>query len=335
MIDRITEQDTPSSSDFTTNSLRVNPQKKITAKLRFFFEGLPKLDEKGDNVKVLGLDTFLSSGEVLRFLQLSLINTPPSISEIIRKLESIRDARPWIPSVINRIQQAPNQIQVNLIRAVTNTGLKPKMAMYSFRNNNWHVELFESHLNGVENVIYKDWSNTFFTKSGIVEHTNGVYRINEDKKNELKSKFNALKNMDNSDSTVDHIMELLSQIGITVSRKTIDKIRQEGFKYNYKKMTWQELFTEKGGLFRIIADELGKYNINSINNSETIITKNTVFKALAKEDANYSLKYNSLNFRDNGKSFFGLITPKYITDRALSLVNPNVFAVLPVCLSMF
>lgn len=318
------DTDTPTQSDFTTNSLRVNPDLKIVPELRLLFEGIRKRNPTNPNEFALthfGLDEYVNSGEILRYLQLSLINTPASFAEIINRLEGMKDARTWIPDVINKLNAASQQNKNRFIRAVTNTGLKPKFSMFNFTNGRWNVTLYDSHLNGVENVIYKDWSNTFFIKSGIISYNGNSYVLNQEKKKSILDTFRSLKDLDVSDASIKKIDDALQSVGIELSQKTLEKLKNEGLRSNYRLMKWKQLFTEKAGLFRIIIDELDDYSIDDVNKAETLITKNTIFKALAKEESNFSTRFNSLNFRDNGKSFFGLITPKFISDQNIELTK--------------
>jgi hypothetical protein len=138
------------------------------------------------------------------------------------------------------------------------------------------------------------------------------------------------------DSLKSQVSDWLGEFGITLTDETLDELLTKGLYHNYAQRKPDELFEDKiagegaketNGLFGILANSLrvlvqkdGEVNFTEEDSSPL---DNTVVKSLANLEAKYNTVSTPFGFRDNGKSFFALTAPKFITDRVRDLKNPD------------
>lgn len=126
-------------------------------------------------------------------------------------------------------------------------------------------------------------------------------------------------------ATEEEAADWLKDFGIVLSPETLKELHTKGMFHNYKQRKWTDLFetgNNSNGLFGILYNKL-----------ETLVNKggalfneeggnpldDTVITSLANLEAKYNNTVTPFGFRDNGKSFFALTAPKFITDRARDL----------------
>lgn len=115
----------------------------------------------------------------------------------------------------------------------------------------------------------------------------------------------------------------LKEFGINLSNQTLDELETKGLYHNYKQRTRNDLFTSGDGLYQILYNSLkklvekpGDHTFEEYGDSPL---DNTVITSLANLESKYNNEETPFGFRDNGKSYFALTAPKFVTDRARDL----------------
>lgn len=117
----------------------------------------------------------------------------------------------------------------------------------------------------------------------------------------------------------------LQDFGITLSDDTFNELVEKGLFHNYQQRKPIELFdgsSNTNGLFGILYNSLKslveKPDVNFTEEGNSPMD-NSVIKSLANLEAKYNTTNTPFGFRDNGKSFFALTAPKFMTDRVRDL----------------
>lgn len=120
----------------------------------------------------------------------------------------------------------------------------------------------------------------------------------------------------------DKARKWLEQIGIKLSDGTWNELMSKGLYHNFERVSKDALFTSNNGLFKILADKLAvgteSPNKDLLTGDGNPLTE-SVIRSLSNLEANYNTSINSPNGRDSGKSIFGFVAPKYVTDRTRDL----------------
>lgn len=153
---------------------------------------------------------------------------------------------------------------------------------------------------------------------------NTIYQIEKSEGNSFRVSHLEKLNVSNSE-----LAKWLSNFGIVLNPKTYDDLRagtsknKKGLLHNKKGYTWEELFNETIGPFGIMVrklnDKIKSDKEYSFDQYGSRPLDETVIKSLAKLDAKHDTTHVPHGGRDNGKSFFAITLPTYITDRMLEL----------------
>lgn len=126
-------------------------------------------------------------------------------------------------------------------------------------------------------------------------------------------------------ATKEDVNKWLNEFGVNLSDKTLDELMVRGLFHNYKQRKPNELFdgsSNTNGLFGILYNSLktlvDKPDVNFTEEGNSPLD-NSVTSSLANLEAKYNTTNTPFGFRDNGKSFFALTAPKFITDRVRDL----------------
>jgi hypothetical protein len=189
MEDEANERET----DFWTDALTESPENKLTYSMRRFFGQVRQYDKQGQPMTgFLNLPLYMGSDEITRNLMVTLADTPSDFNAMLDKLESRKDALPWMQEVINKLQGATQQRKNQFVTVMSNTSLRMKFTMISFdrKNNTWTTKMYDTNLNGVADAVKTEWKATLIGREGlVVPNEEGDYVINKEAATEVLHQF--------------------------------------------------------------------------------------------------------------------------------------------------
>lgn len=131
--------------------------------------------------------------------------------------------------------------------------------------------------------------------------------------------------LEKSTASNEEVDKWLQEFGIELQPATLEELMTKGLYHNYVQVDTGNLFYDGNntdGLFGILYNslknlvEIESHDFTESGNSPL---DNTVINSLANLDSKYNDTQTPFGFRDNGKSFFALTAPKFITDRTRDL----------------
>ena len=303
-------------------SLTESGKGKTTYRLRRFMSSIPKVDEAGNPVKgFLGLPEYLSYNEVYdTIFQLlgSGVFIESDYATMKAKLLEMKNANPWVVSLVEKFDNADEQLRKELVYNYRKHAVSMKFTMYIPGKNGTTLQVYDTNANEITRVITKTWKN-LFKSSPLVEVVDNKYGINKEVAQKLLDERNAWGTEGHlqPDSVV---RDWLSNFGLVFSDKYWEEIKTDGFKNGNKVTTYPLLFVDNSPI-----SLLSEYLNTVIKSSDTNFEENdkmhpykdmnAIIKSLSKGESRYTAKTLSKSFRDAGKNISGLTNPTYVTDR--------------------
>lgn len=397
----IEEEKNEKERDFWTDVLTENPESRLSYSMRRFFGQIREYDKNGNPMTgFLGLPTYTGADTIIRTLMVTLADVPSDFDTMIAKLESRKQAIPWMQEVINKLQSASQQKKNQFVTVMSNTSLRMKFTMISYnrKTKSWTTKVFDTNLGGVANAVKEEWKGNFFDSDLAIANEEGNYQLNKTKAESLIHRFESWKGktvpeipldmspyrptvdqvksgkpvtfvptgsilqwlktnvvkksdrakfslkgyeyqvtnigdnkfeisfLNQNTATKEEVDNWLKEFGIVLTPSTLDELMSKGLYHNYQQRKVNDLFTTDNGLFQILYNKL-KILVEKEGHDFTEYGDNPLDESVVSSLANLEAKYNDtqtpFGFRDNGKSLFALTAPKFITDRARDLKNPD------------
>lgn len=282
--DRIAEDIADTTVDFWTDILSESPDNKLTYSMRRFFGQIKNVDKDGELVRgFLGLPTYVGADSIIRTLMVTLADIPASFDAMIAKLESRKDALPWMNEVIEKLKNTDKQKKAQFVTVMSNTLLRMKFTMISFnrKTGTWTTKVYDTNSNGVANAVRSNWDSGFIESDLVVTDAEKNYTLDLDKANKLIDTFRGWKGLNIKEVTVDMSAYRDSISGVknnsTITIQPTGALLQQ-LKTNIVKATDRMKFSMKGFNYQITGVGNGKYKIDFL--SQTVATKEDAGKWL-------------------------------------------------------
>ena len=303
-------------------SFTINSKSTASADLRKFFVGLKDLDENGKPfTNALGLPEILPFDEVYDTLHEMLANRPSDFNKMIEALSLYKKAYPWVESVIQKLQKAPENIKNEFVSDMTKHHINMQFIMWSRdKYGNYSLQKWSSNSSSIEQRLRASWSSNL---KGVATRSNLV-TVNEDDeyifdKNVVKSLDEQFARFAADPNAVsnDDMANWLGQFGIVISDETYNDLRAGKYS-NQGKKSWTDLFTNDAGLFNVLMRQLRSKQNLKVEDSELL--NDSAVKALAKLDALNTSNVYSNSFQAGGKTIYSYGNNNYLINRMRDLL---------------
>jgi hypothetical protein len=167
--------------DFWTDVLQENPDHRLSYTMRRFFGQIGKYDNKGNSITgYLGLPAYTGADIVTRHLMTLLADVPSDFNTMIAKLESHKEAVPWMQEVIDKLKAGTEQQKLQFVTVMSNTALRMKFTMISYnqKNKTWSTRVYDTHLNGIADSVKKEWKANLLDTNLVIPNADGSYMVN-------------------------------------------------------------------------------------------------------------------------------------------------------------
>jgi hypothetical protein len=308
----------------------VSSKNTASADLKKFFSFIPNQNEKGTIKNALGFPEIVPFDEVYDTLHEILANKPSDYDTMISHLELYVDKFPWIKSVIEKLESAPEKIQNEFVSDMAKHSIDMRFIMWSKdKNGAYSLQDWSSNASSTEQRLRSIWNSNLKgtnTKSNLVivdEDSNYVFdQTTVDLLlNQAKEWFNNIPPIGTEEEikiAINDLSQWLGNFGIVLSNKTyIDLIK--GKLQNKGKITWSDIFKSNKGLVKVLAKELEKNKLNTVDESELL--NDTVIKNLARLEASNSNNVFSNSFQAGGKTIYSYGNNNFLVNRMRDLTS--------------
>ncbi len=317
-------------------SFTVSSKNTASADLKKFFSSIVDQDENGPINNPLGFKEIVPFDVVYDTLHELLANKPADYSTMIEILELHTQKFPWLKSVIEKIENAPEKIQNEFVSDMTKHHVDMQFIMWSKDpNGNYSLQTWSANASSIENRLRAIWQSNL---KGLSTQSNLVY-IDED--NNYKFNPEVAKVLteqaeefaqDPASVTNQELATWLGNFGIVLNDETYNDLRKG--KYSNKgRKTWDQLFKNSYGIVKVLTKELNKKINLQENTSESVdvaaespinnLLADTAVKALAKLDALNSLNTFSNSFQAGGKTVYSYGNNNFLINRMRDITAYN------------
>jgi ADP-ribose pyrophosphatase YjhB (NUDIX family) len=297
---------------------------KITASadLKKFFSIVRAQDENGPVSNILGLPEILPYDTVDNTLKEILSNKPADYALLVDILELNVEKFPWIKSVIDQLEAAPEKIKNEFVSDMTKHHVDMQFAMWSKDyNGNYSLQKWSSNSSSIEQRLRSIWNSNLkgvATRSNlVVVNEEDEYVFNTEVGNALVAQAKEWAKNPN-DVTNEELANWLGNFGIVLSDGTYDDLRNGKFN-NKGRKSWGALFTNSAGLVKVLATALNENIQGEISLKDANIINDSAVKALAKLEAANSYNTYSNSFQAGGKTIYSYGNNNFLVNRMRDL----------------
>ena len=297
---------------------------KITASadLKKFFSIVRAQDEEGPLSNILGLPEILPYDTVDNTLKEILSNKPADYALLIDILELNVEKFPWIKSVIEQLENAPDKIKNEFVSDMTKHHVDMQFAMWSKDyNGNYSLQKWSSNASSIEQRLRSIWNSNLkgvATRSNLViVNDEDEYVFNTEVGNALVAQAKEWAKNPN-DVTNEELANWLGNFGIVLSDGTYNDLRNGKFT-NKGRKSWAALFTNSAGLVKVLATALDENIQGEVSLKDANIINDSAVKSLAKLEAANSYNTYSNSFQAGGKTIYSYGNNNFLVNRMRDL----------------
>lgn len=302
--------------DFSKASNETKPIDKVGTALKRIFAQVTD-----GNTGFMGLDTFASFKQMYDTVSLSLssdVNITPNFTEMINLLKKKEDSTTWMKPLIERLEQADEQVKNQFVYNVYKQKVYAKFATLAFdKDNGVNSNIYDSNSNEAKRAIIEKWKENF-KRSPI----NKEGKINTEVLSSITEEWNSWFDSGTANQSTETYKKWLGNFGIKLSDRTWEalrngelnvsegggKLRKVAFKDLFSGLTASNSDNRTGLLFT----NLMKYSLMNKDKEEIEFydnTKNhpfedmnTILNQLAELENQYNPSYGSTSRYVAGKS---------------------------------
>ena len=316
-------------------SLTENFKVKTTFRQKRFMSGITRVDNEGKPVKgFLGLTQYLDYNEVydgIYNLLGSGVYIESDYATMRAKLLQMKDSHPWVKELVEKYDNADEQLRKGLVLNYRKHAISMKFMMYTNNNRNNRLQVYDTNANEITRVIRNEWKNNFIT-SPLVMVDKGQYSINRDVASKLLEQYNSWGTEGHLQSD-EVVRDWLSNFGLDFSDRYWQELKELGMMSKGKYIPYSDLFsspnTPMGFLSIYLNRIVNPSNVDYIKDlrfeenekAHPFKDMQGVLKDLSKGQSKFTDKILSKSFRDGQKNISGITNPTYITNRIDDLIR--------------
>lgn len=304
-------------------SFTINSKSTASADLRKFFSFVEAKTEDGKVItSSLGFPEIIPFDMVYDTLHEMLANQPADYDTMINTLELYKEKLPWLQSVIDNIEKAPERIQNEFVSDMSKHHISMQFVMWSKgANGEYSLTRWSSNASAIKERLRSSWNSNMHNPFGgsnlILVDTNNDYVFNAEVADDLFTTAQEWEK-DPSQVTNDELANWLGNFGIVLTDETYQDLRNGKYSNNGNK-SWNKLFTDSAGIVKVLAKRLKSLVDQGINVEEANILNDSAVDALAKLDAANNLNVFSNSFRTGGKTIYSYGNNNYLVNRMRDL----------------
>lgn len=272
---------------------------KLSTKVKMLLGNIKRIDKNGEIVtNYLNQEVTVPFDEVYNALQSITADLDPDLNVMLTRMEEFKEKNKWISQVITMLKESDTDVQNGFVTAMTNHTHHMKFIMWSRdKNGKFSLVEYDANSNSLIETVKNEWKNNMLFSSAIAKNdiSTGTMVGNKeviDQHIAVMDEWIKTKLPDASELT-----SWLNTIGIEMTSDAINKIINSKVKGN----NYSQQF-KKGGIFKIIRDNLEKLSDNEISNSNFFT--DSAIKELAKIQVQFKSTFSSNSFRAGTKTIY-------------------------------
>jgi hypothetical protein len=301
----------------------INSKSTASADLRKFFSFVEAKNENGDLItSPLGFPEIIPFDVVYDTLHEILANKPADYTTMIDTLEVYKEKLPWLQSVIDNIEKAPERIQNEFVSDMSKHHISMQFVMWKKNpNGQYSLTRWSSNASAVKERLRRSWTSNMHNPFGgsnlVTVDAGGNYIFDAEVADYL---YETAKEWESDPSTVtnDELANWLGNFGIVLTDETYKDLRDGKYK-NQGSKSWDGLFTNSAGLVKVLAKKIKDVTNQKINVEQANILNDSAVEALAALDATNNLNIFSNSFRTGGKTVYSYGNNNYLINRMRDL----------------
>ena len=301
----------------------INSKSTASADLRKFFSFVEAKNENGDLItSPLGFPEIIPFDVVYDTLHEILANKPADYTTMIDTLEVYKEKLPWLQSVIDNIEKAPERIQNEFVSDMSKHHISMQFVMWKKNpNGQYSLTRWSSNASAVKERLRRSWTSNMHNPFGgsnlVTVDAEGNYIFDAEVADYL---YETAKEWESDPSTVtnDELANWLGNFGIVLTDETYKDLRDGKYK-NQGSKSWDNLFTNSAGLVKVLAKKIKDVTNQKINVEQANILNDSAVEALAALDATNNLNIFSNSFRTGGKTVYSYGNNNYLINRMRDL----------------
>ena len=301
----------------------INSKATASADLRKFFSFVQAKTEDGTLItSSLGFPEIIPFDMVYDTLHEMLANQPADYDTMINVLEVYKEKVPWLQSVIDNIEKAPERIQNEFVSDMSKHHINMQFVMWRKQpNGEYSLTRWSSNASAIQERLRRTWSSNMHNPLGgsnlVVVDENNDYSFDAEVADYL---YETAKEWETNPAAVtnEELANWLGNFGIVLTDDTYQDLRDGKYKNDGTK-SWNKLFTDSAGIVKVLAKRIKALSDQKVTVEEASILNDSAVKALAKLDATNNLNVFSNSFRTGGKTIYSYGNNNYLVNRMRDL----------------
>ena len=301
----------------------INSKATASADLRKFFSFVQAKTEDGQLItSSLGFPEIIPFDMVYDTLHEMLANQPADYDTMINVLEVYKEKVPWLQSVIDNIEKAPERIQNEFVSDMSKHHINMQFVMWQKQSNGeYSLTRWSSNASAIQERLRRGWSSNMHNPLG----GSNLVMVNEEREYVFDAEvadylYETAKEWEQNPSQVtnEELANWLGNFGIVLTDDTYKDLRDGKYKNNGAK-SWNKLFTDSAGVVKVLAKNIKTLSDQKITVEQANILNDNAVKALAKLDSFNNLNVFSNSFRTGGKTIYSYGNNNYLINRMRDL----------------
>jgi hypothetical protein len=301
----------------------INSKATASADLRKFFSFVQAKTEDGTLItSSLGFPEIIPFDMVYDTLHEMLANQPADYDTMMNVLEVYKEKVPWLQSVIDNIEKAPERIQNEFVSDMSKHHINMQFVMWRKQpNGEYSLTRWSSNASAIQERLRRTWSSNMHNPLGgsnlVTVDANNDYTFNAEVADYL---YETAKEWETNPAEVtnEELANWLGNFGIVLTDDTYQDLRDGKYKNDGAK-SWNKLFTDSAGVVKVLAKRIKALSDQQVTVEEASILNDSAVKALAKLDAANNLNVFSNSFRSGSKTIYSYGNNNYLVNRMRDL----------------
>lgn len=330
------------SANFSKTSLQENGKVSTNYIIRRLLNRIPQYGygKTTPQIGFAGLTIYPGFDEYydrIGALLTSPVDVTSNYEQITQRLLDNSDSQPWIPSLLQMLEQGDQQLKNAFAYDMALHGASFKFVMHSKtkKGDKYTLKVYDTNANEITRVIENQWYENF-KMSELVNKLENGYELNTEVASKLISQFESWKNTKSGVPSLPEAREWLTKFGIFLSPESMKELGTKGYNVTargnqYTTVKYEDMFapsTTSNGIFGVLYATL-KSTINEANNGNKALLNvtegdskgnplNNTTKLLGRIsgiEKKYSKHVATTSIRDGDKNSYGLTSQKMATQQ--------------------
>lgn len=314
-------ENTTHSDDWT-----LTTDSKMTASVEVKqFLGFIEHKENGlTKVNDLGFPEVILFDEAYNTLHEILQGLPADYEQIENRLTAYTEFFPWIQTIIEKLDDAPDNVKNGFVSDMTKHAIKMRFVMWT-QNPNGTYSLVDQDANStsIQKQLVAHWSNNLKTadnpRSIVTVDKDGNHVFDKEKAELIVKQAEEWKDgIKETTPDIESVIGWLKAFGIVLNPRTIKDLQDGKFRNNGK-ISYTGLFTQSTGLINVLSGKLKSAVDSNATLEDVKILNDSVIKSLAMMNALYESNVFSNSFNAGGKTIYSFTNNKFVVNRVRDL----------------